>query len=633
MANVIEELLISLGMDSSAFRKGAKESEDALKKFGANADGESKKINAQTKAMGEGFNKTKNELISLSSVLIGSAGAKAFVSSVVQSQTKLAQLSQTLGANSRDLDAWAAAVRSVGGSKDDLFQSAKAIEDIYQQFRVNGKLSIEQAKAIEVFGIDPNHMQDPSKFLRELNEGMAKFKGTEQDKEFFAKALGLNSATFNLLRRSPQIVGPMVERMRELTSVSKENAEAAQRLQDRWAEFSQMLEGFGGNISSNVLPWLDKLSEKALKVGNELFKLDQKTGGVGSTAAGVAGTVAAGAGTAWSISKVFKGLMGGAKESAPAAAEATAAAAPSAAKSALPVGMKAAPGWMAGTGVTMVREAAKFTFKDWFKGILSAVSELNPLALKFIFDGLFGTSDEDIAILKAAEQAKKNAAAGASVPSVPSVSPGPPLAVPPIAGKQLPRGIRNNNPGNLEFAGQTGAVRENGGGGRFAAFKSMEEGVAALIRQFRLYQSRGLKSLDTIFPKYAPKSENNTAAYIAALQKKTGLQPGQAIDLEDQKLLATLLKAISSHENRGMQPSDDQIASGMKLAQMSRMSSAAPAAVARPAVSQTTTSETNINGPITVVTQATDANAIARDMNIALQKRVAMSSSSNGMTP
>lgn len=56
------------------------------------------------------------------------------------------------------------------------------------------------------------------------------------------------------------------------------------------------------------------------------------------------------------------------------------------------------------------------------------------------------------------------------------------IAGPSGSGGSLPRGIRNNNPGNLNFAGQRGASLEGGPGGRFATFDTMDEGVAALYR-------------------------------------------------------------------------------------------------------------------------------------------------------
>lgn len=69
----------------------------------------------------------------------------------------------------------------------------------------------------------------------------------------------------------------------------------------------------------------------------------------------------------------------------------------------------------------------------------------------------------------------------------------------------------NNNPGNLRFAGQTGATQGQGG---FAKFSSPEEGVKALNNQIALDASRG-HTLASFINKFAPPTENNTAQYIS----------------------------------------------------------------------------------------------------------------------
>lgn len=69
----------------------------------------------------------------------------------------------------------------------------------------------------------------------------------------------------------------------------------------------------------------------------------------------------------------------------------------------------------------------------------------------------------------------------------------------------------NNNPGNLRFAGQTGASQGQGG---FAKFNSPEEGVKALNNQIALDASRG-HTLASFINKYAPPTENNTSQYLS----------------------------------------------------------------------------------------------------------------------
>lgn len=134
------------------------------------------------------------------------------------------------------------------------------------------------------------------------------------------------------------------------------------------------------------------------------------------------------------------------------------------------------------------------------------------------------------------------------------------------------RGIRNNNPGNLNFAGQAGASRENGKG-RFAAFNTPEEGIGALSKQLDLHfngtstkakeAGRPLRSVKDIVEAWAPPNENNTAKYIADIAKQLGVSPTANLNLKDPATKTALMKAIVVKENGGNPYTDAQYAAGI----------------------------------------------------------------------
>ncbi|EFB5149860.1 lytic transglycosylase domain-containing protein [Escherichia coli] len=114
----------------------------------------------------------------------------------------------------------------------------------------------------------------------------------------------------------------------------------------------------------------------------------------------------------------------------------------------------------------------------------------------------------------------------------------------------LSRGIRNNNPGNLNFAGQKGATLESGPNARFASFPTMLEGIAALDRQVMLYLKRGKNTIDQIIDIYAPSSDgNNTSSYKSYLSQYTGLGVKEKIDGSNFKIMRKLIQGIINHEN------------------------------------------------------------------------------------
>ncbi len=112
----------------------------------------------------------------------------------------------------------------------------------------------------------------------------------------------------------------------------------------------------------------------------------------------------------------------------------------------------------------------------------------------------------------------------------------------------LPRGLRNNNPGNIRSTGiQWQGMAAIQFDPEFVVFKHPKYGFRAMVRILRSYQQRGLNSVQKIIETYAPKSENETESYVQFVSKQLGVNPNQPIDTERQ--LFPLLKAISTFEN------------------------------------------------------------------------------------
>ncbi|MDE2019896.1 MAG: hypothetical protein KGJ13_06140 [Patescibacteria group bacterium] len=70
------------------------------------------------------------------------------------------------------------------------------------------------------------------------------------------------------------------------------------------------------------------------------------------------------------------------------------------------------------------------------------------------------------------------------------------------------RAYRNNNPGNLRYAGQYGAIGQDGAG--FAIFPDYQTGFNALVAQLRLDATRNPQwTLYDFISHYAPASDGN----------------------------------------------------------------------------------------------------------------------------
>lgn len=118
-------------------------------------------------------------------------------------------------------------------------------------------------------------------------------------------------------------------------------------------------------------------------------------------------------------------------------------------------------------------------------------------------------------------------------------------------GYEMTRGIRNKNPGNIRsnaannWQGQIG--RDHDG---FVVFDTAQNGIRAIARLLKNYISAGHNTVEKVIARYAPASENDTSAYIAAVSKRVAVSPDFPLAAYH---IEPLVTAIIQHEN-GLNP-------------------------------------------------------------------------------
>lgn len=130
----------------------------------------------------------------------------------------------------------------------------------------------------------------------------------------------------------------------------------------------------------------------------------------------------------------------------------------------------------------------------------------------------------------------------------------------------MPRGIRNNNPGNLENNGiPWNGLSSTQTDARFYQFVDSKFGIRALARVLKTYESKyGINTVRGIINRWAPAHENNTDAYINHVASVLKVGPDEPFPVS--AYLVPLTEAIILHEN-GVQPYPmAQIVAGVSLA-------------------------------------------------------------------
>lgn len=110
------------------------------------------------------------------------------------------------------------------------------------------------------------------------------------------------------------------------------------------------------------------------------------------------------------------------------------------------------------------------------------------------------------------------------------------------------RGLRNNNPLNIEWSRANNWRGQTGSDGRFATFLTIAHGYRAALIVLRNYQKRyGLRTIRQMINRWCPPSErgNDTAAYIRTVSELSGIDADRSVDLNRMSDVVKILDAMT----------------------------------------------------------------------------------------
>lgn len=135
---------------------------------------------------------------------------------------------------------------------------------------------------------------------------------------------------------------------------------------------------------------------------------------------------------------------------------------------------------------------------------------------------------------------------------------------------QLPRGLRNNNAGNIRKSSTRylGEVRPSSDKA-FKQFETRGWGYRAIFVLLESYSKRGFKSLRQMINRYAPPSENHTEIYLKHVCECAMTGADAPLDITDKNTMVLVVAAISKMEN-GYPAVMDEVLEGWDLYQKHR---------------------------------------------------------------
>lgn len=580
MPTIIDSLVVTLGLDSSGFKKGQTEVKKGLDDTRKNADQTAKDMEAAGKRAASFFGSIRTELLALVGVTLSGQGIKTFITNMTSDLMRLGIESRALDISAKSLDGWERAAAAAGSTAERMAGTLGNFQKTLTNIRTGGGQDDPLFGALASFagatGANFDYQNDNAeKIMRKIASNWGKLSKDAQRR--FGGMFGFDNATQQGLAN-----GSLVQDADRFAKISRATDEATRKALEfnrRLQEMKQNFTAASQVLYEALIPYIEKLIPLIEKFGIWISTHGPEISKFFSDTADEINKVVDAVGGLENALKLLLVFVGGK--------------------------------WLLGMTSSI----------GGVRGALTALGRVSMIA------GL-------VELQKYAEQLEKKYSWLTDNPVTNFLNGSAGTDTTTEWGKQLhdwifdktgielprgdgyksaPRGIRNNNPGNLNYVGQTGATMEAGEGGRFAVFESMQHGVAALYKQLQLYFKRGINTLSSIVKTYAPASDNNNVdAYISALTKATGKGANEVLDSGDTATIARLMKGIVDHENGKGYISSSDIMGGIQLGAGSSASRNMPAAAG---------SQTNINiGKIDMQTSAGNANALGADIQRNLQR-------------
>lgn len=237
---VIDALVITLGLDPEGVKKGMRDAEGTMQ---------------------SGLSKIGNMLKNFAAPIAGAFAVGALFNSYVNGADAVGKLSTALGVGVEDMQAWGEATKRAGGTVEGFYSSLGAMNEKVQEYAKFGEG--EGKKIFESLGIA---VKDAGGNVREATAIMADLaeKAESMDKAQFAgiaKKLGIDQGTIMLLQQGRQALDEAILRQKELGVYTKQDTEISAKFNDTIADLWQSMKVGSAVLLRMIIPAITRFIE------------------------------------------------------------------------------------------------------------------------------------------------------------------------------------------------------------------------------------------------------------------------------------------------------------------------------------------------------------------------------------
>lgn len=262
MPTVIDEFVVSVGLDPSKFTEGQKKVLAEFKKTQQAAVEGAKNAESSAANLGNSISKVTGKMLGLLSLAAGGVGLKQFVADQVRSNAETGRTAYLLETSTGALSKWRNVARLSGSTAEAFTSAIGGLSTEFEHFKQTGQSSL--IPLFNQLGIDLKDIKDFEHLLTTMSDRFQK-KGPSEAR-YIGKQFGFDEAFTKFLTHGPDNLARMVKEAQSLGTVTDEDAAAASRLEKAWTAVSIAIESTGRVVVTKAAPTVANFLDKYTKI-------------------------------------------------------------------------------------------------------------------------------------------------------------------------------------------------------------------------------------------------------------------------------------------------------------------------------------------------------------------------------
>lgn len=262
MPTLIDALVATFTIDASGAKKGAREAGDAQRRVRDDAEKTRKAYEEAGKRISQSINSARNAALGLFGVMTAGRGINSLVSETTRASAALGRMARDLNVSTEALSAYEGMSRQVGNSAGQVTSALEATQNQIQQFRLLGAsmpgLPIFRSLGISLADARGNARSTTDIYNDVLN---ALHRRPAQERATLAAGLGYGQETVNLAALPAERRNQMLAEARR-DSPTRASADAAARREAAWVRLDRVVMRVTDQLLLAMTPTLEFVVEQ-----------------------------------------------------------------------------------------------------------------------------------------------------------------------------------------------------------------------------------------------------------------------------------------------------------------------------------------------------------------------------------